>query len=186
MKPRGRQLQILALVAALLPLRAAFAHGTGALKLSTKQSSAGATITVLGSEFAKNSSVRLELRGVLATQVFGRVATGQNGTFQHVVTIPAGTKPGQYSIVAVAPDDDVAAEATLMIIEAAAASGSAGSPGTMMNRPGMQGMMAAHATAEKMDVPIPITAMGWSVIVTIIGVAAASGIWLLRSGARSI
>ena len=182
---RIKQLSILVLVAAALPVRGAFAHGTGAIKLSTKQSAAGATVTVLGSEFNKNSSVRLELRGVLATQVFGRVATGPNGTFQQVVTIPVGTKPGQYSIVAVAPDGDVVADATLMIADATAASSATPASGPMMNIPGMQGMMAAHATAEKMKVPIPITTMGWSVIATIIVVSAAAGISLLRSGGRS-
>lgn len=185
MKFRSKQLSILLLAIAVLPFRGAFAHGTGAIKLSTKQSSAGATVTVLGSEFAKNSSVRLELRGVLATQVFGRVATGPNGSFQQVVTIPAATKTGQYSIVAVAPDGDVVADATLMIADAASVSSATSAPGPMMSMPGMQGTMAAHATAEKMTVPIPITTMGWSVIASIIGVSAAAGIWLLRSGVGS-
>lgn len=185
MKLRIKQLSFLVLMVAALPFRDALAHGTGAIKLSTKQSSAGATVTVLGSEFNKNSSVRLELRGVLATQVFGRVATSPNGTFQQVVTIPAGTKAGQYSVVAVAPDGDVVADATLMIADPTAASSGAPASGPMMNMHGMQGMMAAHATAERMKVPIPITTMGWSVIATIIVVSAAVGISLLRSAGGS-
>ena len=179
MNSRGIRLGILLLVLAAFPFRSAFAHGTGAISLSSKQSSPGATITIFGTEFAHNSSVRLELRSILEKVVFGRVQTSAKGTFQQIVTIPANSKPGQYTIVAVAPDGDVAAQATLMI--AGVAAGQETHPG-MHDMPGMQGMGGAHATAEMMDVPIPITASGWAVITVIVLVSAATGIWLLRAG----
>lgn len=167
---------------ALFPLRSASPHGTGAIALSTKQASPGGTVTVSGKEFAPNSSTRLELRGVLASQVFGRVQTSAKGTFEQVVTIPAASKPGQYSIVAVAPDGDVAASATLMISAApAAGQGMQGMPGMA----GMEGMDGPHVSAEMMDVPIPITTSGWIVIAAIVIASAATGIWLLRSGRRA-
>ena len=178
----GIRIRILLLVLILFPLRNAFAHGTGAISLSSKQSSPGGTMTVFGAEFAHNSSVRLELRSILDKVVFGRVQTSAKGTFQQIVTIPTNSKPGQYSIVAVAPDGDVAAQATLIISEAAAAEET--HPG-MHDMPGMQGMGGPHATGEMMDVPIPITPSGWAVITAIVVASAATGIWLLRSGRRT-
>lgn len=167
---------------ALVPLRSASSHGTGAIVLSTKQASQGATVTVSGKEFVPNSSLRLELRGVLANQVFGRVQTSAKGTFEQVVTIPAGSKPGQYSIVAVGADGDVNASATLMIFAAAAAGQDMqGMPGMA----GMQGMDGSQPSAEMMDVPIPITAAGWAVIAMTVIASAATGILLLRSGRRA-
>ena len=182
MNSRGIRLGILLLVLAALPLRSALAHGRGAISLSSKQSFPGATMTIFGTEFARNSSVRLEFRSILESYVFGRVQTSAKGTFQQVVTLPAGSKPGQYTIVAVAPDGDVAAQATLMIAEVAAAQET--HPG-MHDMPGMQGMGGPHANAEMMDVPIPITAWGWAVIVAIVVVSAATGVRLLRTGRRT-
>ena len=103
MYSRGIRFRILLLALALSPFRGALAHGTGAISLSSKQSAPGGTITILGTKFAANSSVRLELRGVLQSNVFGRVQTSAKGTFQQIVTIPATSKPGQYTIVAVLP-----------------------------------------------------------------------------------
>ena len=173
------RLGILLVALVVFPLRNAFAHGSGALSLSSKQASPGATITIFGTEFAHNSSVRIELRSILDKVVFGRVQTSAKGTFQQVVTIPANSKPGQYSIVAVAPDGDVAAQATLMIGEAVASQEA--HPG-MHDMPGMQGMGGPHATREMMEVEIPITPSGWAVIAAIVVGSAAAGIWLLRSG----
>ena len=181
MSSRGIRPAILLVALMALP-SGALAHGTGALALSSKQTSPGATITIFGTEFAPNSSVRLELRSILDKVVFGRVRTSAKGTFQQVVTIPANSKPGQYSIVAVAPDGDVAAQAMLMISEAAV------SPEThpgMHDMPGMQGMGGPHATREMMEIEIPITPSGWAVIAAIVGASAAGGIWLLRAGRRT-
>ena len=175
---RDLRSSILFLALAMIPVRSASAHGSGAISLSSKQSSPGSTMTIFGTEFAHNSSVRLELRGILDKAVFGRVQTSAKGTFQQVVTIPASSRPGQYNIVAVAPDGDVAAQATLMIAGAAVAQET--HPG-MHDMPGMQGMGGAHATGDNMDIPIPITAWGWAVITAIIVGSAATGVWLLRS-----
>ena len=182
MNSRVIRLRIFLLGLALFPLRSAFAHGTGAISLSSKQSSPGLTITVFGTEFLHNSSVRLELRSILEKVVFGRVQTSAKGTFQQSVTIPSNSKPGQYTIVAVAPDGDVAAQATLMIAEVPVAGEI--HPG-MHDMPGMQGMGGPHATGEMMDVPIPITPWGWAVITAIVVVSAAMGIRLLRTGAAN-
>ncbi len=179
---RGIRSGIVLLALAVVPVHSASAHGTGAISLSSKQSFPGATLTIFGSEFARNSSVRLELRSILTSYIFGRVQTGAKGTFQQVVTIPAGSKPGQYTIVAVAPDGDVAAQATLMIAEVAAAQET--HPG-MHDMPGMQGMGGPHATAEMMDVPIPITGWGWGVITAIVIASVATGVWLLRAPRRT-
>lgn len=181
MNSRGIQLGVLLVALVVFPLRTAFAHGTGALSLSSKQSSPGATITIFGTEFADNSSVRLELRSILDKVVFGRVQTSGKGTFQQVVTIPANSKPGQYTIVAVAPDGDVAAQASLMVAQAASPETHPG----MHDMPGMQGMGGAHATREMMEVEIPITPSGWAVIAAIVVGSAAGGIWLLRAGRRT-
>ena len=179
MNSRAIRLRVLLLVLALFPLRSAFAHGTGAISLSSKQSSPGLTITIFGTEFVHNSSVRLELRSILDKVVFGRVQTSVKGTFQQIVTIPANSKPGQYTIVAVAPDGDVAAQATLMIAEVPVAGEI--HPG-MHDMPGMQWMGGPHATAEMMDVTIPITTSGWAAITAIVVLSAVSGVWLLRAG----
>lgn len=164
------------------PLQNAVAHSTGAISLSSKQVSAGMTITVFGKEFARNSPVRLELRGILDKVAFGMVQTNARGIFQQVVTIPANSKAGQYNVVAVAPDGDVVAQATLLI--AAAAVPQATDTG-MQDMPGMQGMGGPRATAEMMNVQIPITPAGWAVIAAIVLTSATSGVWLLRSRRRS-
>lgn len=182
MNSRGIRPGILLVALMVFPLHGAFAHGTGALALSSKQTSPGATITIFGTEFPPNSSVRLELRSILDKVVFGRVQASGKGTFQQVVTIPANSKPGQYNIVAVAPDGDVAAQATLMIAEAV---GSQETHPGMHDMPGMQGMGGPHATREMMEVEIPITPSGWAVIAAIVAGSAAGGIWLLRTGRRT-
>ncbi len=182
MNSRGIRFRILILALGVFPFRSASAHGTGAISLSSKQSSPGLTITIFGTEFVHNSSVRLELRSILEKVVFGRVQTSAKGTFQQTVTIPANSRPGQYTIVAVAPDGDVAAQATLMIADVAAAQET--HPG-MHDMPGMQGMGGAHATAEMMDVPIPITPWGWAVIAVVVLISAATGVRLLRAGQRT-
>ncbi len=179
MNSRGIRLRILILALGVLPFRSASAHGTGAISLSSKQSSPGLTITIFGTEFVHNSSVRLELRSILEKVVFGRVQTSAKGTFQQIVTIPATSKPGQYNIVAIAPDGDVAAQATLMISLTSTAEEV--HPG-MHDMPGMQGMGGPHASGEMMDVPIPITPWGWAAIAVIVVVSAAMGVWLLQGG----
>ena len=170
---------ILLFALAVVPVRSALAHGSGAISLSSKQSAPGSAITIFGTEFAHNSSVRLELRSILDKVVFGRVQTSAKGTFQQIVTIPATSKTGQYSIVAIAPDGDVAAQATIMISLASTAEEV--HPG-MHDMPGMQGMGGPHASGEMMDVPIPITPWGWAVIAVIVVVSAAMGVWLLQGG----
>ena len=176
---RGIRSSILLFALAVVPVRSASAHGSGAISLSSKQSAPGATITVFGTEFAHNSSVRLELRSILDNVVFGRVQTSAKGTFQQIVTIPATSKPGQYNIVAIAPDGDVAAQATLMISLTSTAEEV--HPG-MHDMPGMQGMGGPHASGEMMDVPIPITPWGWAAIAVIVVGSAAMGVWLLQGG----
>ena len=176
---RGIRSGILLFALAVAPVRNASAHGSGAISLSSKQSAPGSTITIFGTEFAHNSSVRLELRSILDNVVFGRVQTSAKGTFQQIVTIPATSRPGQYSIVAVVPDGDVAAQATLMISLTSTAEEV--HPG-MHDMPGMQGMGGPHASGEMMDVPIPITPWGWAVIAVIVVLCAAMGVWLLQGG----
>ena len=161
----------------------AFAHETGVITLSAKQLPAGSELIIRGAKLSKGGSVRLELRGALKTFSFGRVRTDTAGAFEQRVTIPADAKPGEYKVVAVAPDGDVTARAEL-VVTAASAPTSAPAAGThdmagMHDMPGMAGG-APHATAEAMKVPVSTTPGSWVVIIATIIASGAGGMALLR------
>jgi len=170
-----------AIVFASVP--SAFAHEEGTITLSAKQVAPGSELVIRGAKLAKGGSVRLELRGVLATVNFGRVRADTAGAFEQRVTIPADARPGQYTVAAIAADGDVSAQADLVVAAASSATATTAAPAGMADMPGMPGMSGPHASAEAMNVPVTTTPGGWAVIVATIVLAAAAGVALVR-GAR--
>ena len=153
------------------------AHEKGAIVLNTSAIAPGGSILVSGSKLGRNTSVRLELRGALSTFSFGRFYADTAGMLKQQLTIPASTRPGQYTIAAVAADGDVSAQVDLIINPTAATATT--HPG-MHDMPGMGGMGGAHATAEKMNIPISTTPAGRTVIWIAVLLSASAGLLLLR------
>ena len=164
----------------------AFAHETGVITLSAKQLPAGSELIIRGAKLSKGGSVRLELRGALKTFSFGRVRTDTAGAFEQRVTIPADAKPGEYKVVAVAPDGDVTARADLVVTAAPAVAAASGAPAGTHDMAGMHGMRgmegggAPRATAEPMEVPGSTAPGSWVVIIATIVASGAGGMALLR------
>lgn len=163
---------------ALISASTVSAHGKGTIVLSVQQVSPGSPLVVRGAKLGNNSSVRLELRGAMDTYNFGRVQTDSAGNFQRSFTVPAGSRPGQYTVAAVAADGDVSAQADLAIVGVLEPVDA--HPG-MHDIPGMSGMGGAHATAEMMPIPLSVTIAGRVVIISIILLSAGIGWWLVRS-----
>jgi hypothetical protein len=165
----------------LLSVPSAFAHEKGVITLGAKQLAPGGELVIRGAKLGKGSSVRLELRGALATFNFGRVRVDTAGKFEQRVTVPVDARPGEYKVVAVAADGDVAAEANLIVAAAVvAAPATTDTHARMENMPGMGATGGPHATAEAMDVPVATTPAGWLVIAASILLAALGGLVLLR------
>ena len=153
------------------------AHEKGVIILNTSAIAPGGAVVVTGSKLGRNASVRLELRGALATINFGRFNADTAGRLNQQLTIPPDLQPGQYTIAAVAADGDVSAQVDLIVTQSATAE--AAHPG-MHDMPGMSGMGGPHATAERMDIPISTTATGRAVIWSVILLSALGGFLLLR------
>ena len=192
----GRRAGIIIGIATALSLaaphpRSVFAHPVGVLSVFPKQVSAGDTIVVRGAKLGPNSSFRVELRGTLSTFSFGRIRADSTGAFQMRVPVPLTAGAGSYTVVAVAADGDVSAQADLAVsaagrsIVGGAASTAAASEKAHM--PGMPGMSGMHmeATAEKMQILRTTTPLEWGAIAAVILIAASAGLLLLRSYSTS-
>jgi hypothetical protein len=166
----------------------AFGHGGGVITLSTKNLAAGGELVIKGTKFSKSAPFRVELRGALRTVTLGQVRTDTAGAFEMRVALPREATPGQYTVVAVATDGDVAGRAGLVVIPGSApAAQTAGQPGAMGHdmgaMPGMPGGTAGeqHATADLMKVPVRTTAFEWAVIGALVFGSLAGGLALLRA-----
>lgn len=169
------------LLAIMLGSETAFAHGGGALAVSASQTTPGSTITVSGTKMRAGSTSALELRGALRTFKLGNATASEAGAFTTQVVIPGDAAPGQYSIVALAADGDVAGRANVTVGSANDQAGMEKMPG-MAGKKMMQGMaaMAGHASAEPMDVAPNTTTAGWIAIIALIIVALAAAFVLLK------
>lgn len=174
-----RRLTFTVLLLGFVP-SALLAHGEGVLRLASSRASAGESVAFRSTGLPKNSALRAELRGVLATLALSGfrsdTAGNANGTFR----LPAGAKPGMYTIVLLAPDGDRVARAELEVTAAAPMADRA--PEAMQHPEGMDMPAAEHVTAEPMDLPIRTSLMEWIIIGAVTIGVAGGGLGLLRPG----
>lgn len=169
------------LVVLAAALVAAVPHGKGRLVLPHPSAAAGEALHVRGEGFAPGS-VRLVLRGALATYEMASVTVGRDSAFALAWPVPADARSGAYRLVAVAPDGDEITRADVRITEAARA------PAHVGHGDESAGPVAHDAAAGARAGPMPLertrSPAEWAVIV-LLWVASAAGGWALlrRSGA---
>lgn len=165
----------------------ALAHEKGAIRLASKQVPAGGELSLRGERLPKNTTLRLELRGALESFPLGELHVDSTGKTQARLALPREARMGNYKVVVLAPDSDIAAQAELVILAAPAADSAAAMDharmdhGPMNTEPGATD--GAHATAEMMPLDTSKSAGEWAAIVAVIVVALGSGVALL-TGAR--
>jgi hypothetical protein len=178
MTVRSLLLAVGLLAASAMP---ALAHERGAIHLASRKVPVGGDIELTGERLPKNAVLKLQLRGALENYAIGDVRVSASGTFQSKLTLPPHVPAGSYTLVALAPDGDVAARAELVIAAAPAMRGMpAGAP--MPHVP--QQMSAPHATAEMMALNRKTSPGEWTVILGLIAVSLAAGVALLRKAAH--
>ncbi len=162
------------------------AHEEGVIRLRSSEVSAGGELGLRGEKLLKNAALRLELRGTLETFPLGEVRTDAKGVFQARLALPAEARAGSYTVVAVAPDGDVAARAELTVSAAppTTPAGVAEHEGHGAMQPGALAPNSPHPTADMMKVPVSTTGLELAAIAGIVGVSLAGGLLLLR-GARA-
>ncbi|GIT78752.1 hypothetical protein LLS1_04210 [Leifsonia sp. LS1] len=124
---------------------------TGQESVTADASRVGSPLIVRGSGFLPGAAVTIELHS--EPTVLGTVEAGQDGAFRFEVTVPAGTAPGDHSLVALIDGAEVAR--TAVRIDAAADTGG----GTGPSDPGASdpGSMAPGSTAPGSSLSDPST-----------------------------
>lgn len=184
---------VLSLPLLLLLAAPAGAHEHGRIYLGAPRATLGDTLAVRGEKLSKATTFKLELRGALASYPLGQAKTDAKGAFTATFRLPADAKPGDYTVVVVAPDGDVSARANLALVAAPAAPVAA-TPAAPKAAPadgqaeamaGMPGMTAGspHATAAPMDLPRHAGTGQWIAIGALTLVCFGFGAWLLRPAA---
>ena len=168
----------------VLGLLAAFssplpAHEEGVIRLRSGEVPAGGRLELRGERLPKATRLRLELRGAVETFPLGHVRTDAEGVFSASPTLPAGAGSGDYTVVAVAPDGDVAARAELTVVVALAGT-TATAEAEHAGHQAMQPTASPHPTAEMMNLPVTTTGGELTVVAGIIALSLAGGLLLLR------
>jgi hypothetical protein len=177
----------LALLATISAL--ALAHPKGTIRLASKELSVGGELALRGEALPKNETLRLQLRGTLETFPLSEVRTNAAGGFQARLALPVEARMGRYTVVVLAPDGDVAAQAELLIVAAAAPAGVAAEPehaaGHAVPNTSPAATDMPHASAEMMEVPVATTAGEWVGILALIVASVGAGLALLFGALRS-
>lgn len=158
-------------------------HETGTIRLTSKTLPAGGELVIRGEKLPKQATLRLQLRGALESFPLSEIRTDSLGAFNARLALPAEARPGSYTVVVLAPDDEIAARAALTITEPAPAGMSPAEHAKMDSMPGMAAM--PHATADMMDVKTATTPGEWVGILAIIAASLAGGLVLLFGTGRA-
>lgn len=161
---------------ALGPAEAA-AHGDATLEGPDGTVGAGQGITLSGAGFAPGESHRLVLRGTLDDYELGTATAGADSTFTVELAVPAGARPGQYRVVALAPDGDEVATLDLPVTAAreTAEEADAGASGSTSS-----GRSGPEARADEIVIERSRAGIEWGVIGLVIGLAGGLGVGLFR------
>lgn len=176
MTARAMALTTLGLLALLLSAPSELAaHGEAALESSVASVPAGGSVTLSGSLFVPGESHRLVLRGTLEDHELGEVTAAGDSTFSRTFEIPVDVRPGQYRVVAIAPDGDEVANLDLPVLAAertASASDGSGAAGDAPPTP--------QARADEIEIERSRAGLEWGVIGVVIGLAGGLGLGLVR------
>lgn len=155
------------------------AHPEAVLKSSQSSVEAGQLLSLSGEKFDEGGTVDLVLLGVLTEYALREVTANDDGTFTLELGIPENVRPGQYQLVAYAPDGDRVATLDLSVLAAAPASSDK-----------LQGDAGEHARtvasggrADEMPIERATTGLGWGLIGLLIGLSGGVGVALLRGAA---
>lgn len=165
----------LALLACLVlgPANAA-AHGDATLEGPDGPVPAGQRMTLAGRGFVPDEIHRIVLRGTLDEVELTTVAAGADSTFTEEVTVPRDARPGQYRIVALAPDGD---EVATLDVPVTASSDREPEESVAGADSGGQG---SGARAGERVIRRNRAGVEWGVIGLVIGLAGGLGLGLLR------
>ena len=151
------------------------AHGEATLKSPSETVPAGAMIVLNGASFAPGEEHLLLLRGALSEYELGRAIAGPDSTFTVEIMVPVDARPGQYRIVALAPDGDEVATLDMPVL---AATGGAAAPSHAAGGEGHG--MAPEARADEIVIQRNRAGIEWGIIGLVIGLAGGLGAGLWR------
>ena len=172
MRTGMRRLAVLLFAGVLM----AAVHPEAILKSTQSSVEAGRDLPLVGEEFSNGETFRLVLLGALNDYALGDVDTNDEGKFTIDLAIPANVRPGNYQLVAFAPDGDRVATLDVSVTAASpAATGEGHDDAGEHDEP-----MSSVATAEEMIIQRSTTGLGWGVIGLVIGLAGGFGLALLR------
>ncbi len=175
-------LGVLALLSASPSL--GYAHGTGVLRVASKQVALRGTIEMSGEKLGANASLKAELRGVLDTYPIGNVKTTKSQTLAARLVLPPSVPSGTYALVLIAEDGDVAGRTELIIGPLAAAVAAAEGMAHMVGGEA-GGMAGMEATGEMMEVAVHTSFAEWAAIVVLVSLSFAGGVSLLVRSRRA-
>lgn len=192
---------ILALALLVTISAPAIAHPKGTIRLASKQLGVGGELVLRGESLPKNETLRLQMRGTLETFPLAEVRTNATGAFQARLALPMEARMGSYTVVVLASDGDVAAQAELLVVAGAAPATVADSATAVptvadkaaAERPAGHAMPNAntsphptgmpHASPDMMQLEATTSAAEWVGILAIIVASVGVGFALLRSRA---
>lgn len=172
MRTGMRRLAVLVLAGVLM----AAVHPEAILKSTQSTVETGRDLPLVGEEFGNGGTFTLVLLGALNEYTLRDVEANADGTFSIDLGIPENVRPGNYQLVAFAPDGDRAATLDVSVTAVA--------PAVANEGPDVAGEhdenMASGATAEDMIIQRSTTGVGWGVIGLVVGLAGGFGLALLR------
>ncbi len=157
------------------------AHPEATLKSDVSSVTAGGTLPLSGSEFVAGEGYALRLLGALSEyDLLDEVMPNAEGLFTIQVEIPRDVRPGEYQVIAVAPDGDVSARLDLMVLAAMPEethdAESQADDGAMAHDEG-------GARADEISIERSRSGIEWGAIGLLIGVAGGFGVGLVRRAA---
>jgi len=171
---------VVAMLAVLMAGAApAAVHEEGVLESDQTSVGAGGQIAVRRKEFEEEETYTLRLLGALNEYDLGSVKSDGEGRFHLDILIPAGVRPAEYQIVAIAADGDVGARLDVTV-SAAAPAGAADAAEAADEHDEMADMDEHGATADEITIERDRSGIEWAVIGLLIGAAGGLGIGLGR------
>lgn len=163
----------------------AFAHEKGAIYLTSKEIRVGGELVLRGERLPKSATLRLQLRGTLETFPLSEVRTNAAGVFQARLASPQEARMGSYTVVVLASDGEVVAQAPLVVIAAPSVAGEMSPMEHKMMNTSPEATSMAHPSAEMMPVQVATTGAEWAGIVAILALSVGGGLALLLGAVRS-